>query len=156
MKRILSIIVFAIISLSLAIGLNFGMDLATNQRVSAADFVCPKPAGLFATEPCGTAYYSCDVGVPPTPMSCTEGTVFNQLTPTSGLCDYPFVMSQCNESVAEFTCPAEDGLFPAGECKQFFYSCGGGKAWQTNCPPTTVFDATKGRCAYPSDVTACE
>ncbi len=159
MKRILGIVAFGIVSLGLAISLSFGIGIVTNQRASAADFVCPEPTGLFGIDPCGRYYYSCDVGVPPMQMTCTEGTVFNQLTPTAGLCDYPFVMSQCGGSDAEFTCPAEDGVFPAGDCKQFFYNCAGGQAWQTNCPPTTVFEETgpgTGNCQYPFDVQVCE
>jgi hypothetical protein len=133
---------------------------ATAQNKDDSGFQCPEETGLFAaTEDCGLSYYSCDFGVP-TIQYCGEETVFNQVTPNSGFCDYPFVMAQCNDhEINDFVCPADDGLFPAGECMNHFFNCSGGKAYEVYCPGTTIFNPTapgEGECNYLEMLPVCQ
>jgi hypothetical protein len=154
MKKIISFIVLSVLSLSLVIGL-ITVQGATAQDDGSSGFQCPEETGLFAAETCGLSYYSCDFGVP-TIQYCGEETVFNQVTPNSGFCDYPFVMAQCYDQ--DFVCPMDNGLFSAGVCQNNFYNCTEGTAYEVYCPGTTIFEESalgEGKCNYPELIPAC-
>ena len=149
-RKVFSLIVLVIVSMSLVIGLTMP------QRGMAQDtgFQCPQESGLFEAEDCGLVYYSCDYGVA-TQLVCPESTVFYQLTQSSGYCDFPYVVEACNGSIDNFTCPAPDGLFASGACNRDFYNCREGTAYLTACPPGLVFDEAEGNCSYTTELSSC-